>query len=59
MEKISEIEKLKKIIDNIESILNLINGNEYENYFIGHLLSIKYEAMRQLTNLQTQSKIKE
>jgi hypothetical protein len=43
----------------VENISELLKGNEYEHYLSTHLLPIKYEIIRQLTNLQNHSKIKE
>jgi|688.fasta_scaffold492010_4 hypothetical protein len=43
----------------IENISNLITGNEYERFFASHLIPIKVELERQLTNLTHSSKIKE
>jgi hypothetical protein len=36
----------------VENISELLKGNEYEHYLSAHLLNIKYELERQLTNLQ-------
>jgi len=41
----------------VENILNLTKNNEYEQYFIKHLISIQVELQRQLTNLSHTSKI--
>ena len=43
----------------IDNVSNLIAGNEYERFFVSHLVSIKVELERQLTNLTHSSKIKE
>ena len=43
----------------IENISNLITGNEYEHFFVSHLVPIQIELQRQLTNLTHSSKIKE
>lgn len=43
----------------VEELSNFIKGNEYEQFFVQHLIPVKVELERQLTNLQTQSRIKE
>lgn len=52
-------EKLSSALVQVESILNLIQGNQYEQYFKSHLIPLKVELKRQLTNLSHQSKINE
>lgn len=42
-----------------ENIGKLIKNNEYEKFFVSHLVPIKIELERQLTNLNHSSKIKE
>jgi hypothetical protein len=44
--------KLVFALTQVENIANLIENNEYEHYLSTHLLNIKYELERQLTNLQ-------
>lgn len=43
----------------IENLISLIEGNEYQKFLYGHLISIQVELQRQLTNLTHSSKIKE
>lgn len=43
----------------IENAYELIRGNQFEDFFALHLLPIKFELERQLTNLSHSSKIKE
>ena len=43
----------------LEELENLIKDNEYENFFIQHIIPIRVELERQLTNLQYHSKIEE
>lgn len=43
----------------IENLSKLIQNNEYEQFFVSHLIPIKCELERQLTNIQHSSKIKE
>lgn len=42
----------------IENLISLIEGNEYQKFLYGHLISIQVELQRQLTNLTHSSKIK-
>ena len=51
--------KLLLTLSQVEDIIKLIEGNEYEDYFISHLIPIQVELNRQLTNLTQSSKIKE
>ena len=43
----------------VENIIELIKGNEYEQYMFMHLNSVYYELERQLTNLTVADKIKQ
>jgi hypothetical protein len=43
----------------IENISKLLEQNEYEQFFASHLIPIKIELERQLTNLNHALKIKE
>lgn len=49
--------KLILALMQIENLTNLIEGNEYEKFFYGHLISIQVELQRQLTKTQHSSKI--
>ena len=51
--------KLVFALMQVENISELLEGNEYDHYLSTHLLPIKYELERQLTNLQNHPKIKE
>jgi hypothetical protein len=42
-----------------ENLMSLLEGNEYQKYLYSHLIPIKFELSRQLTNLNHSSKIKE
>ncbi len=49
-------------LNQVENISSLIAGNEYEQFFVSHLIPMKCELERQLTNLTNPShytKIKE
>jgi TorA maturation chaperone TorD len=51
--------KLEVALQLVEELTKLVEHNEYEQFFAQHLIPIKYEIIRQLTNLQTHSTIKE
>ena len=53
--------KLKLILalQQIENVYNLLQEGEYVAFFSSHLLPIKYEIQRQLTNINHSTKIKE
>ena len=42
----------------VEGIIGLIKGNEYEHYMFMHLNPVFYELQRQLTNQSIADKIK-
>jgi hypothetical protein len=43
----------------VENLSKLVTGNEYEKFLSSHLMSIKIEFERQLTNLNHSLKIEE
>jgi len=43
----------------IDNLISLIEGNEYQKFLHGHLVSIRVELQRQLTNLKHSPTIKE
>jgi hypothetical protein len=49
--------KIILALKQVENIASLIEGNEYEQYMVGKLISIKVELERQLTNLSVHSRI--
>ena len=51
--------KFEVALQLVEELTNLLEHNEYEQFFTSHLLPVEFEIKRQLTNLQTHSKIKE
>lgn len=55
----NEQTKLILALMQIENLTSLIEGNEYQKFLYGHLISIQVELQRQLTNLTHSSKIKE
>jgi hypothetical protein len=54
-------EELKLILAKmqIQNLVSLIEGNEYQQFLYSRLISIDVELQRQLTNIQHHSKIKE
>jgi hypothetical protein len=46
-------------LQQIDNLTKLIEGNEYQQFLYGKLISIQVELQRQLTNLTDHSKIKE
>jgi len=55
----SEQTKLILALMQIDNIISLIEDNEYQKFMYGHLVSVKVELQRQLTNLTHSSKIEE
>lgn len=51
--------KLQISIQLVEELVNVLEGNEYETFFSQHLIPVKIELARQLTNLELNSKIEE
>jgi len=54
--------KLILALQQIDNITNLVEGNEYEMFLTSHLISLKFEFERQLSNLtgtNNYTKIKE
>jgi hypothetical protein len=51
--------KFEVALQLVEELTKLVEGNEYEQFFVSHLLPVEFEIKRQLTNLQYQSTIKE
>ena len=43
----------------IDNLLSLLKGNEYEQHLYSHLIAVKVELRRQLTNLKHSSKIEQ
>jgi len=42
----------------INNLTDLLEGNEYQQFLYGHLISVKCELERQLTNLTYNAKLK-
>ena len=51
--------KLTLALMQVENIRELLKDSQFAGFFTSHLLPIKYEIERQLTNLSHSSKIKE
>ena len=51
--------KLILALQQINNLTSLLEGNEYQKFIYGHLISVKCELERQLTNLQSTDKLKE
>lgn len=51
--------KLEVSLQLIEELENLVKDNEYEQFLSQHLIPIKVELERQLTNIQYHSNIEE
>ena len=49
--------KILLALDQIHNLMSLLQGNEYEKFLVSHLLPLKYELQRQLTNIQSSAKI--
>jgi len=45
-------DKLELALQLVDQISNLVGGNEYEQFFAQHLIPIKYEIIRQLSNIK-------
>ena len=54
-----EQEKLNIALNQMENLITLLKGNEWEQYILTKLIVVKCELKRQLTNLVHSSKIKE
>ena len=51
--------KLHLALIQVNNLIELLKDNEYQKFLYGHLISIRVELQRQLTNIQHSSKIKE
>jgi hypothetical protein len=51
--------KLQVSLDLVDQLTDLLEENEYKDFFYSHLISMQVELNRQLTNSQNQSKIEE
>ena len=51
--------KLILALQQINNLTSLLEGNEYQQFLYGHLISVRCELERQLTNLKHTDKLKE
>ena len=51
--------KLHLALIQVNNLIELLKDNEYKVMMYAHLISIRVELQRQLTNIQHSSKIKE
>ena len=51
--------KLILALQQINNLTDLLQGNEYQLFLYGHLISVRCELERQLTNLTHNANIKE
>lgn len=55
----NEKTKLILAMDQINALIQLLDGNEYQKFLYSHLIPVFYELKRQLTNLQFSDKVYE
>ena len=55
----NESTKLILALVQIDNLTSLLEGNEYQSFLYSHLISLRCELDRQLTNLTHSTKIKE
>ena len=55
----NNLSKILLAMQQVDGIINLMKRNEYEHYFVSHLIPIQVELKRQLTNLTHSTKIEE
>lgn len=51
--------KIQVCLDLVDQLTDLIEGNEYQQFFVQHLIPIRVELERQLTTISNQSTIEE
>jgi len=56
---VKETTKVILALQQIDNLTKLIEGNEYQQFLYGKLISIRCELERQLTNLYQTDNIKE
>jgi|SaaInlV_120m_DNA_3_1039746.scaffolds.fasta_scaffold09917_7 hypothetical protein len=55
--KISKVENLTSALIHVDNLTSLLEDNEWRTFLYSHLLPIKYELDRQLTNIKQTDKI--
>jgi len=53
----TEEAKLLMALQQVNNLVSLLEGNQYENYLFSRLISVQIELQRQLTNLKVSTKI--
>jgi hypothetical protein len=56
---VNETTKIILALQQIENLIQLIEGNDYQKFLYGHLVPVQVELQRQLTNLCRTDNIKE
>lgn len=51
--------KLERAMNHLQIVIDLIQDNEYKQYMLSKLIPAQIELQRQLTNLNSSSKVKE
>jgi hypothetical protein len=51
--------KILLALEQLENVMTLLEGNQWEMFVSHHLIPVQYELRRQLTNLSHSTKIKE
>jgi hypothetical protein len=51
--------KLELALQKVSEIAELLENNQYEQFFVSHLLPMEFEINRQLTNIRSNLTIKE
>ena len=54
--KMTEIDRLFSAINQLDNIVELTKENEYKQFIHTRLISIKYELLRQLSNIKENNK---
>ena len=51
--------KLERAMNHLQIVIDLIQDNEYKQYMLSKLIPAQIELQRQLTNLNSSSKVNE
>jgi hypothetical protein len=51
--------KLERAMNHLQIVIDLVDGNEYKQYFLSKFIPAQIELKRQLTNLNSSSKMSE
>ena len=51
--------KLERAMNNLQIVIDLIQDNQYKQYMLSKLIPAQIELQRQLTNLNSSSKVTE